>query len=980
LNSLGGTNHLLGFLETSIDKGIDPSSVSYRKSQYGNNLPILRKMKSFLSFVFECFEDLCLKILIVSAAVSLIVGTIEDPSKGWMEGVAILVTIIIVVSVTSLNNYLKEKKFQKLNEEAQERYVSVIRGHKEFNISIFELVVGDIIKVQSGDVMSVDCLVLWSMKLTADESSVTGEVDQMKKGLHSNESPFLLSGSQISDGNAIAVVLTVGIKTFLGKNLEKIMNVEESETPLQLKLNYIAELIGKVGLTAAALTLVVLLAYILADIITVGWESKDAGKIINSFIIAITIIVVAVPEGLPLAVTMSLAYSVNQMKKQNNLVRHLDASETMGQATSICSDKTGTLTQNIMKVVALYAEGTCYENLPSENLHKEQKDLLIWNFCHNTTASFGISDNKETFTGSRTEIALLKLSKIWGIDYLELRNPEVIVFQLPFNSDSKRMTTVVKWNKSVYLFVKGASEIILDLCRFYVNEVGEVRELDRDRKEDIKNNVIFKFANQAYRTLTFAYCQISNNDPRLDKIEENGIKCFEDNLIFQAIAGIEDPIRDGVPEAVSICQGAGITVRMVTGDNKETATAVAIKCGILPKNYNEDDYSDLVWTGEDFRTKVEGLNASPDNPNDLQVKNINEFKKIIKKMRVLARSSPEDKFILVTGLMQLNEVVAVTGDGSNDAPALKKSNVGFAMHLAGTQLAQEAADIILLDDNFSSILTAILWGRNIYDAICKFIQFQLTVNVIALLVCFIGSVVIEQTPLTAVQMLWVNLIMDSFAALALATEPPNPKLLKRSPVKHNDSLLTLEMIKHMTGQVLYQSIILTFILFLLPDMSLWLFDEEFDTQIGQEDWNPSKAAHFTIFFNTFVLMQVFNLISCKKLKSSEANVFKGFFNNNLFLFLFCFIIIVQFLIVEFGSEPANCVPLSLKQHIFCYLLGIGALIFGILFRFVPLRIFRCCKVPIGRINRESRGDFTSFIRRKEARSFLSGDGSLHMHG
>lgn len=938
-------------------------------------MPIIRQFRSFFSFVIECFEDLCLKILILSAGVSLLVGTLEDPSEGWIEGVAILVTICIVVGATSINNYLKEKKFQKLNEEAQERFVTVIRAQTELNISIFDLVVGDIIKVQSGDVMPVDSLVIWSMMLYADESSVTGESDQVKKGTHAGESPFLISGSQISDGNALAVVLTVGKNTFLGKNLEKIMNVEEADTPLQLKLNYIAELIGKVGLTTAILTLLVLLAYIIVNLISRGWEAEDAGKIINSFIIAVTIIVVAVPEGLPLAVTISLAYSVSQMKKQNNLVRHLDASETMGQATCICSDKTGTLTQNVMKVVALYAEETLFDNLPSEHLSENFKELLTLNFCLNSTASVSFNEGKETCTGSRTEVALIKLAKLWGIDYKELRNPQEILFQVPFNSKLKRMSTIVRHKKRIFLFIKGASESILSLCEFYTTGEGETKRLTKAQKDYIEDTVINPFATQAYRTLTFAYHEIDPSDPVLLNLSD--LSSFEQNLVFQGIVGIEDPIRDGVLEAVSICQGAGITVRMVTGDNKETATAVAIKCGILPKDYDPVSEPALVLTGEELRVKVEGMEPNPNKPKDFQVKNLKEFKKIVKKMRVLARSSPEDKFLLVSGLMQLNEVVAVTGDGTNDAPALKKSNVGFAMHLSGTQLAQEASDIILLDDNFSSILTAILWGRNIYDGICKFIQFQLTVNIIALLVCFIGSVIIEQTPLTAVQMLWVNLIMDSFAALALATEPPHPKLLKRSPVKHTDSLLTLEMVKNISGQVIYQCFILTFILFLLPDFSLYLFDQEFQTQIGQSSWDFNNATHFTIFFNSFVLMQVFNLINCKKLKSSEANVFKGFFNNNLFLFLLCFIAIIQFLIVEFGGEAASSCPLTVRQHLFCYAVGAGALLFGILFRFVPLSIFRGCRVPISRINAESRGDFTSFIRRKEFRSFVSIGRSVH---
>jgi P-type Ca2+ transporter type 2B len=921
---------------------------------------MLKKSRSFISFVLECFEDLCLKILLVGASVSLIIGTIEDPSDGWIEGLAIFVTVFIVVTTASINNYLKEKKFEKLNAEAQERYITVLRENSELQISVFGLLVGDIIKIHAGDIMPVDGLVVWSMELKVDESTVTGEANLIKK---SKEAPFLLSGSQITDGNAFVLVLTVGKNTFLGKNLEKILSVKDSETPLQKKLNYIAELIGKIGLGSAIVTLMFLLGYIIYDIIINGWSENSLKDIVDSFIIAITIVVVAVPEGLPLAVTLSLAYSVNQMKKKNNLVRHLDASETMGQATCICSDKTGTLTQNIMKVVSIYTQDQNFEKISNDIFIDEIKDLLVQSIFHNTTANFSSVNGKDTSTGNRTEIALIKFAMELGYNYENIRNKNDILAQSPFNSTKKRMDTVVKVYDKVYLFVKGSSELILDLCKYYINKDGMQKELNIDKKHEIYQNIITNYAAQAYRTLAIAYKELENTaNVNIDEIE--------DNLTLLAIVGIEDPVRDGVPDAISICQGAGISVRMVTGDNIHTAIAVAKKCRIIQKDYSYSKTDDVVLLGEDFRIRVEGLVPDPDNDGEYIVKNVKELSKILRNMKVLARSSPEDKFILVTGLRQLKEVVAVTGDGSNDAPALKKSNVGFAMHLSGTQLAQEASDIILLDDNFSSILTALLWGRNIYDAISKFIQFQLTVNVMALVMCFIGAAIVEKTPLTAVQMLWVNMIMDSLAALALATEPPNPKILKRAPVKHTDSLLTLDMIKNITGQAIYQLILLVFILFFLPDLSKRLLGEEFPSQINSFQFDESNRTHFTIFFQAFVLMQIFNLINCRKLKSSEANVFTGFFDNKLFISIFIATIIVQYLLVEFGGVPLKCTPLTLPQHIFCLIAGIGALLFGILFRFVPLSIFICCKIPVKRINSESIGSFKNFIRKESERSIL----------
>lgn len=990
LKEMGGIDGLAGHLKSDKKTGIvmDKQLNKKRKSFYGSNKPQVKKQRTFLEMVWEALEDTTLRILIIAALVSLIVGIWEDPEEGWLEGVAILIAVVIVVLVTSVNNYIKEKQFRKLNQEASERLVTAFRAegdNKEAQISVFKLLVGDLIKIGAGDILPVDAIVVHANQLVLNESSVTGESKPLKKGYEHGETPFLLSGSQVEEGSGTAIVVAVGKHSFQGKNLELMQVEEEEETPLQQKLNRIAEGIGKIGLIVALLTFGVLIIYLVVETVNDGWDSsKSFSKLVSSFIIAITIVVVAVPEGLPLAVTLSLAYSVGQMKKKNNLVRHLDASETMGQATAICSDKTGTLTKNIMEVTAIYTEGKKIEKIEVSEFSKEVRDLLVEHFCHNTTASIGITvekDNhgkekrKETFTGSRTEIALLKLASKFGANYTTVRDIELLSLQVPFSSKLKRMETVLKKGDGYIVLVKGASETVLGMCNKRVGPNGSEIPISHSELKALENDVISDYASRALRTLTLAYKHIDKNFPIHNENGDANMDELEKDLTLLAICGIEDPLRDEVPHAVDVCQKAGITIRMVTGDNRETAVAIARKCNILAKSHVDNEGDDTVMLGSEFRERVKHLKDEPSADGksvNKVVGDLEEFKRIVSKLRVLSRSSPEDKFILVTGLRQLGEIVAVTGDGSNDAPALKKSNVGFAMHEAGTQLAQEASDIVLLDDNFASIVTAILWGRNIYDCISKFIQFQLTVNVVALILSFIGAAITETSPLTAVQMLWVNLIMDTFAALALATEPPHDSLLDRKPNKTSDSLITPDMMKNIIGQSIYQSIWLLIILF--AGNEIFGVPSGFETK---EDWSDANGVHFTIFFNAFVFMQVFNEINCRKLKASELNVFKGFFNNWIFLFIVFATIIVQILLVQFGGEPVRCAPLTLTQHLICIGIGIGGLFFGILVRLVPSAPFKCFKIseePLTAI--EADKGVTGLMRRKTTRKIHADNSAI----
>ena len=749
-----------------------------RKRVFSSNQLPIRKSISIWKLLWNAYKDNILILLTVAAVISLALGLYETfgvehdpnapPSVDWIEGCAICVSIIVVVLVGALNDFQKERAFVKLNAKKEDREVKVIRSGKSFTMSVYDILVGDILHMEPGDLIPADGIFISGHNVKCDESSATGESDQMKKNSgeqvlrllergHNDSKdldPFIISGSKVLEGVGTYLVTSVGVNSSYGKILMA-MRQEMEPTPLQKKLDKLANAIAKLASTASfGLLLVLLFRFIATFPDSPLTPTEKASKFMDILIVAITIIVVAVPEGLPLAITLSLAFATSQMVKQNNLVRILKSCETMGNATTVCSDKTGTLTQNKMTVVTgTIGEDSFDDKNPggedrrsfkfAQRLTMEQKRLLIESIAINSTAFEG-EGGEFGFVGSKTETALLGFAKnVLGMESLaQERTNAQVVQMLPFDSARKCMGAVQKLENGNYrLLVKGASEILLGYSSSLLLPTGTVAM--NGTQFDRIVNVIETYASQSLRTIGLITKDFSSWPPPGTASPEDpdmaaDLGALLTDMTFIGVVGIQDPIRPGVPEAVAKCKHAGVVVRMVTGDNIVTAKAIATDCGI----YTGSD--GIVMEGPEFRLlSDEDMDA------------------ILPRLQVLARSSPEDKRILVARLRHLGGIVAVTGDGTNDGPALKAADIGFSMGIAGTEVAKEASAIILMDDNFASILTALMWGRAVNDAVQKFLQFQITVNITAMIVAFISAIVDPEmrSVLTAVQLLWINLFM-----------------------------------------------------------------------------------------------------------------------------------------------------------------------------------------------------------------------------
>ncbi|XP_078399516.1 plasma membrane calcium-transporting ATPase 2 isoform X4 [Cetorhinus maximus] len=1047
-DTYGDMNGFCRRLKTSPTEGLagNPADLENRRQTFGRNFIPPKKPKTFLQLIWEALQDVTLIILELAAIISLglsfyqppgersemcgsAAGGVEDEGEseaGWIEGAAILLSVICVVFVTAFNDWSKEKQFRGLQSRIeQEQKFAVVRGGQVIQIPVSEIVTGDIAQIKYGDLLPADGILIQGNDLKIDESSLTGESDHVRKS--ADKDPMLLSGTHVMEGSGKMLVSAVGVNsqtgiifTLLGAGGEEEEKKDKKEAPqppshavpsqplstsgtegaasanatdstnaslvngkmqdgnmensqnkakkqdgaaamemqplksaeggdgddkekkksgtpkkeksvLQGKLTKLAVQIGKAGLVMSAITVIILVLYFAIDTFVIQklqWLPECTPVYIQFFvkffIIGVTVLVVAVPEGLPLAVTISLAYSVKKMMKDNNLVRHLDACETMGNATAICSDKTGTLTTNRMTVVQAYVGDVHYKEVPDpDTLPSKSLDMLVNAISLNSAYTSKILPPEKEVglprqVGNKTECGLLGFVLDLKRDYQTVRDqtPEEKLYKVyTFNSERKSMSTVIKMQDGSFrMYSKGASEIVLKKCSNILNTAGEARVFrPRDRDEMVKK-VIEPMACDGLRTICIAFRDFPGS-PEPDWDNENNILI---DLTCIAVVGIEDPVRPEVPEAIRKCQRAGITVRMVTGDNINTARAIAIKCGII--NPGEDF---ICLEGKDFNRRIRNEKGEVEQER---------IDKIWPKLRVLARSSPTDKHTLVKGIIdslhgERRQVVAVTGDGTNDGPALKKADVGFAMGIAGTDVAKEASDIILTDDNFSSIVKAVMWGRNVYDSISKFLQFQLTVNVVAVIVAFTGACITQDSPLKAVQMLWVNLIMDTFASLALATEPPTEALLMRKPYGRNKPLISRTMMKNILGHGIYQLTVIFTLLF--AGETIFNIDSGRNAPL-----HAPPSEHYTIIFNTFVLMQLFNEINARKIHG-EKNVFDGIFRNPIFCSIVFGTFAIQIVIIQFGGKPFSCIPLQIDQWLWCIVLGVGELLWGQIISSIP---------------------------------------------
>ena len=884
-------------------KGLTSQEVEENRRQHGTNILTPPKKTSLWIQFLEKFEDPIIRILLFAWVLAMVISAIHcwgPDQKGleaFIEPVGIFFAIMLASTIGFFFEAKAAKAFEILNQVNDDIPVTVIRNGHVTETTRADIVVGDIVMLGTGDEIPADGTLLESVSLQVNESSLTGEPITSKTTEEEDFDPEatypsnqVMRGTTVVDGHGMMQVRAVGDATEYGKVNQGAQMDNNIDTPLQLQLKRLADLISKVGYTIATLTFIVLT-------VKVFMQGGEAGNfyyiehILNNFMIAVTLVVVSVPEGLPMSVTLSLALSMSRMLKANNLVRKMHACETMGATTVICTDKTGTLTQNQMRV-----NTTSFFPLKDLRLADDNASKLICEgIAANSTANLNRQDGAIKTLGNPTEAAMLLWLDAQGHDYEKLRSEARIINQLTFSTERKYMATVVDSPLlgAKVLYMKGAPEIVLGHCKDVATEHSSTPAPDMQANIE---TLLLSYQNQAMRTLGFAYKILTDKEAEIPYQDGRlGIQ----NLTFLGVVAISDPVREDVPRAVGACQKAGIDIKIVTGDTPATAREIARQIGI----WTEDDTDANIITGPAF----EALSDE-------------EAAKRVQSLKIMCRARPTDKQRLVQLLQSQDAVVAVTGDGTNDAPALKAAQVGLSMG-DGTSVAKEASDITILDNSFSSIVQAVMWGRSLYRNIQRFLVFQLTINVVACAIVLIGSIIGTGSPLTITQMLWVNLIMDTFAAGALASLPPSWSVMRDRPRRsgeNGDFIISKSMARTIFGTGIFFTILLTSVLIVL-----------------QSNGHMSEQA-LSWFFTFFVMLQVWNMFNAKAFMTRRS-AFAGLWQSKSFLWVIVLIVVGQYLIVTFGGKMFNVVPLSLDEWLAISAMTMPVLLFGEIVRLIQSR-------------------------------------------
>ena len=817
--------------DSAHQQGLSSELVREMRELYGKNELTPPKRTPLWRQFLGKFNDPIIRILLVAVFISAIVSIFEGGSL--IDTIGILLAVLLATSISFITEYRSNREFEALNAMREDTGIKVIREGRAATIPMRDLVVGDLVLLEAGDVVPADGYLIQASNFEADESAFTGESEPIGKIVEE----VVLKGTLVTAGRGRMLIGATGNATRMGQIAAELAEGSRPETPLQLKLRRLATLVSKFGYLMAGLIIVTLMIEGIFTGIFLESPATIAHYVLDSFMFAVIIIVVSVPEGLPVSVTVSLALTMRKMTRASSLVRRLIACETVGSVTVICTDKTGTLTLNQMDVVASSVE---YPD-SQQGIPTSQNGWVTLNAAVNSTAELESREGKLVTVGNSTEAALLRWLHRAGLSYEELRSLHPPVSQELFDSHKKQMSTVVTLDGIPFVLVKGAPEILANRC---------VPSPDLSQ--------IHTLANRAMRTLAFAHAKLpaDGSDPP--------------DLIWDGYVGIRDEVRPDVPDAVRTCHEAGIAVKMVTGDSPETATAIARETGILSTG--------TVMLGSEFRAIPEEKRAQA-----------------AQHLEVMARSEPSDKLLLVQSLQGAGEVVAVTGDGTNDAPALRYADVGLAMGIAGTEVAREASDIILLDDSFPTIKNAVWWGRALFENIQRFLIFQLTINISAAVLSFIAPVLGYPPPFTIIQLLWINIVMDSLAALALCSEAPHPALMDRRPVPRDDPVITPYMLR---------AILITASVYILIGMLVVVFGLPF---------MQSPEQQVTAFFAGFVVAQVWNGINCRGINGIMPPFFKG---NPAFFGIMAGIVVIQILIVQYGGAFFSTVPLTAAQWVF----------------------------------------------------------------